>query len=376
MKKIQRRITSLLFLVTIIILPLITLFSKKEKFSELENRSLKRRPGFSFSGWFDKSFMNDFESYASDHFVGRLKLIKTKINTELLLGKHEINGIYVTDQRLIEKIPHPDYAKIDVSTEAINKFASSVNVPVYTMIAPTSAGIYSESLPENAPQLSQRELISHINSKFDKSISVIDVYDFLYAMKDDYIYYRTDHHWTSLGAYCAYSVAIQKLGFNSIAFSKFNIEHASSEFYGTYFSKTLYDKIRPDTIDIYTYNEGSSVVSCIENNGISSKKYNDIYFREYLEKKDKYSMYLGTNISEVKIKTNLESDKKILIFKDSYANSFIPFLTQHYNEIEVLDMRYINNYRDYVNPDDYSQVLFLYNSTTFCEDDNIKKLAY
>lgn len=376
MKKIQRRITTLLFILTIILLPLITLFSKKEKFSELENRSLKETPHFSFSDWFDKSFMNDFESFVSDHFVGRVKWIKVKINTELTLGKNEINGIYVTDKRLMEKIPQPDYEKIDASTAAINKFASSVNVPVYTMIAPTSAGIYSEILPENAPQLNQKELIGYINNKFDTGISVIDVYDFLYAMKDDYIYYRTDHHWTSFGAYCAYSVAIQKLGFNSIAYSKFNIEHASSEFYGTYFSKTLYDKINPDTIDIYTYNEGSSVISCTENDGVSSQHYKDIYFRQYLDKKDKYSMYLGTNISEVKINTNLESDKKILIFKDSYANSFIPFLTQHYNEIEVLDMRFINNYRDYVDPDDYSQVLFLYNSTTFCEDDNIIKLAY
>ncbi len=376
MKKIQRRITTLLFILTIILLPLITLFSKKEKFSELENRSLKETPHFSFSDWFDKSFMNDFESFVSDHFVGRVKWIKVKINTELTLGKNEINGIYVTDKRLMEKIPQPDYEKIDASTAAINKFASSVNVPVYTMIAPTSAGIYSEILPENAPQLNQKELIGYINNKFDTGISVIDVYDFLYAMKDDYIYYRTDHHWTSFGAYCAYSVAIQKLGFNSIAYSKFNIEHASSEFYGTYFSKTLYDKINPDTIDIYTYNEGSSVISCTENDGVSSQHYKDIYFRQYLDKKDKYSMYLGTNISEVKINTNLESDKKILIFKDSYANSFIPFLTQHYNEIEVLDMRFINNYRDYVDPDDYSQVLLIYNSTTFCEDDNIIKLAY
>lgn len=376
MKKIQRRITTLLFIVIIILLPLITLFSKKEKFSELENRSLQGKPRFSFSGWFDKSFMSDFESFISDHFAGRVKWINIKINTELAVGKNEINGIYVTDERLIEKINDPDYDKIDSSTDAINKFAQSVNVPVYTMIVPTSAGIYSEILPENAPQINQKELIGYINNKFDTGISVIDIYDFLYAMKDDYIYYRTDHHWTSLGAYCAYSVAIQKLGFNSIAYSKFNIEHASSEFYGTYFSKTLCDKIRPDTIDIYTYNEGSSVVSCTQNNGLTTEKYKDIYFREYLEKKDKYSMYLGTNISEVKIKTNLESDKKILIFKDSYANSFIPFLTQHYNEIEVLDMRYINNYRDYVDPDDYSQILFLYNSTTFCDDDNIRKLAY
>ncbi|MBR6599830.1 MAG: hypothetical protein IKK88_05975, partial [Oscillospiraceae bacterium] len=100
------------------------------------------------------------------------------------------------------------------------------------------------------------------------------------------------------------------------------------------------------------------------------------YFRDFLEKKDKYSTYLGSNQPAVTIRTNLESDKKLLVFKDSYANSFIPFLTQHYKEITVLDMRYIANYKDYADPEEYSQILFLYNSTTFCSDNNIKKIMY
>lgn len=293
-----------------------------------------------------------------------------------MLGKTNLNDVYITDSRMLEKITQPDYSVIDKSISAINDFANSNNVPVFVMMSPTSAGIYSETLPENTPQINQREIINYIYKNLDTKVSAVDVYDLLYAMKDDYIYYRTDHHWTSLGAYYAYSVAIQKLGFTSIAYSKYNIEHASNNFLGTYYSKTLYDKIQSDTIDIYSYNDGDTVVSCTVDNGIEKKEYNDIYFRDFLKGKDKYSTYLGTNQPEVVIKTNLESDKKILIFKDSYGNSFIPFLTQHYNQITVLDMRYVKDYKEYVNVSDYSQVLFLYNSTTFCEDENIKKIAY
>jgi len=207
-------------------------------------------------------------------------------------------------------------------------------------------------------------------------VSSIDVFDILNASKEDYIYYRTDHHWTSLGAYVAYSTAISKLGFTSIPYSKYDVEHASSDFLGTYYSKTLYDSVQSDTIDIYSNKDGGSVVSCTINNGLEEKTYDSIYFREFLETKDKYSTYLGTNQPVINIKTNLQSDKKILIFKDSYANSFIPFLTQHYNEITALDMRYINNFREYALPEDYTHILFLYNCTTFASDDNIKKIAY
>ena len=376
MKNKQKRISTLIFFIIIIILPLITTFSKKKSFSETENRPLQEKPSLSIESWFDKSFMNQSESYVADHFTGRIKWISSKINMELMLGKTNLNNVYITDSRMLEKIPQPDYSVIDKSISAINDFANSNNVPVFVMMSPTSAGIYSETLPENTPQINQREIINYIYKNLDTKVSAVDVYDLLYAMKDDYIYYRTDHHWTSLGAYYAYSVAIQKLGFTSIAYSKYNIEHASNNFLGTYYSKTLYDKIQSDTIDIYSYNDGDTVVSCTVDNGIEKKEYNDIYFRDFLKGKDKYSTYLGTNQPEVVIKTNLESNKKILIFKDSYGNSFIPFLTQHYNQITVLDMRYVKDYKEYVNVSDYSQVLFLYNSTTFCEDENIKKIAY
>ena len=372
----KKKVTAVVFLLIITVLPILTLFSKKESFSELENRTLQKRPSFSFDRWFDKSYMENFEAYVSDHFAGRTVWIKTKLRAELTLGSKEIGGIYITDGRMIEKIPEPDYETVDRSVEAINTFALKEKIPVYVMIAPTSAGIYTESIPKNAPQLDQQDIISYVYGKLDKGISAVNVYDILSASKEDYIYYRTDHHWTSLGAYYAYSTAISKLGFSAVPFSRYDIEHASSDFRGTYYSKTLYDDIQPDIIDVYTCKDGANAVTCTVSNGVETKSYNSIYFREFLDVKDKYSIYLGTNQPCIKIKTNVQSDKKILIFKDSYANSFVPFLTQHYSEITVLDMRYINDFHDYADPKDFTHVLFLYNSTTFSSDKNIKKIAY
>ncbi|MGN0606468.1 MAG: DHHW family protein [Oscillospiraceae bacterium] len=377
-KKQASRITTIAFLAILILLPLATLFSHKEYFSETENRTLAQFPKLSFSKIMDKSFMNGFETYVSDHFAGRLNWITTKVNIELMLGKKELNGIYIADDRLIEKLPTPDYTEIDKSIDAINTFtANNSNVPVYFLLAPTSAGIYTDELPKNAPQEDQKAFINYVYNNLSENITTIDIYNIMHTMRDEYIYYRNDHHWTSLGAYYAYNVSIQKLGFSPIVYDKYDIEHASDSFKGTFYSTSLYDRIKPDTIDIYRYDEGSSVTNYIVNDGKELKEYDSIYFREYLEQKDKYCTYLGPNQPVVTIKTDVHNDKKLLIIKDSYAHCFAPFLTQHYSEITLIDLRYIGvSAKDIVNISDYSQVLFLYNASTFSTDENVKQLAF
>ncbi len=373
----MKRVSAVVFLAILIILPLATLFSHKEYFSETENRKLAEFPKFSMKTIMDKSFMNGFETYISDHFINRLGWIETKTGIELALGKKELNGIYIADERLMEKLPTIDYSAIDKSVDAINKFSeNNSSVPVYCLLAPTSAGIYMDELPKNAPQEDQKALIDYVYGNLNDNITTIDVYNILYTMKDEYIYYRNDHHWTSLGAYYAYNATIQKLGFSPIVYDKYDIEHASDSFKGTFYSTSLYDKVKADTIDIYRYDEGANVTDYIVNDGKSETEYDSIYFRDYLTQKDKYSTYLGPNQPLVTIKTDVHNDKKLLVIKDSYAHCFAPFLTQHYSEITLIDLRYIGvSAEDVVNISDYSQVLVLYNASTFSTDDNVKKLS-
>lgn len=373
----MKRVSAVVFLAILIILPLATLFSHKEYFSETENRKLAEFPKFSMKTVMDKSFMNGFETYISDHFINRLGWIETKTGIELALGKKELNGIYIADERLMEKLPTIDYSAIDKSVDAINKFSeNNSSVPVYCLLAPTSAGIYMDELPKNAPQEDQKALIDYVYGNLNDNITAIDVYNILYTMKDEYIYYRNDHHWTSLGAYYAYNATIQKLGFSPIVYDKYDIEHASDSFKGTFYSTSLYDKVKADTIDIYRYDEGANVTDYIVNDGKSETEYDSIYFRDYLTQKDKYSTYLGPNQPLVTIKTDVHNDKKLLVIKDSYAHCFAPFLTQHYSEITLIDLRYIGvSAEDVVNISDYSQVLVLYNASTFSTDDNVKKLS-
>lgn len=377
-EKIKRNLPKILsfcfFFGLITILPVITFIIPKKDFSEIENRVLSDLPEFSFSSVLDRSFMQKSENYFADHFVGRTNWIKAKTQIELLSGKQEINGVYIEDGRMVEKLEQPDDKAISGSVAAIKNFSENTGLETYVMIVPTSAGIYYSS----NPNMNQKNEISRIYSELSSdNIITLDAYGALDTHRDDYIYYRTDHHWTTLGAYYVYSSTVYNMGINPVLWDNYNIEHASSEFKGTLYSKTLYDGIKPDVLDIYYTTSGVDITSVEVYTGKQTKSYDSYYFREFLGAKDMYSVFGGQNQPVVTINTNALNDDKLLVIKDSYANSYVPFLAQHYSEITMLDMRYIDlPYEEVININDYDQVLFLYNYSTFAQDKNIRKLDF
>lgn len=371
-------ITCIVFFAILVAFPVITMFTPKKSFSDIENRTLQSMPKASAKTVFDRSYMNKLETYISDHFAGRTGWIKAKTVLETSMGKHERNGIYILKNRLVEKIGEPDYNSIDKSIDAVNKFAEENDVPVFFMLVPTSAEIYGDELPENAPNVNQRELINYAYGGLGKKVTTLDVYPTMLSNKHKYIYYRTDHHWTTYGAYLAYAAAGKKMGYTPYSEGMYDIEHASDEFQGTFYSKALYDRIEKDVIDIYHYSGGESVREILVTSefGKDPISYDSMYFREYLDVKDKYSTFLGTNQPVVTIKSDNDGGK-LLMIKDSYAHCYVPFLTQHYSEITLIDLRYIQmSYKELIDPSDYDQVLFLYNASSFMSDTNLRKLAY
>lgn len=382
MKKPKLNISSLIncvvFFALLITLPVVTALLPKKERSEMENKPLQKMPSISAKTVFNRKYMNGLEAYISDHFVGRTNWIKSKTVLETSLGKRERNGIYILKNRLVEHIAEPDYDSIDKSVNAVNKFASENDVPVFFMIVPTSAEIYADELPQNAPNPNQRDVINYVYRSFGKGITTLDVYPVMESNKYQYIYYRTDHHWTTRGAYLAYAAAGKKMGYTPLPEDKYDIEHASDEFQGTFYSKALYDKVEKDTLDIWHPTAGENVreVAVTTMYGEEPQLYDSMYFRDYLSVKDKYAAFLGTNAPIVTIKSDNEGGK-LLVIKDSYAHCYAPFLTEHYSEITLIDLRYIQiSYKQLLNPEDYDQVLFLYNASSFISDTDLRKLAY
>lgn len=361
-----------IFAVLLIVLPALTLFLPKKTFSENENRYLQEFPVPTLKTLEDKSFMSAFEKFFSDHFVLREKWIQLKNQMEIITNKKEINGVYLTEKRLIE---HQELNEdiIKQNTEAINSFAEKYKKPTFLMIVPTAESIYTDQLPLMAPYFDQKKVIDSIYTASNKNLTCIDVFTPLLSAKNQYIYYNTDHHWTSLGAYLGYFSSAKPLGFAHNEIDKFNVEHASHDFKGTLYSKTLYEKSTPDTIDLYHLSTGEPQVTVTVNSGQKSSEHQSIFFRNYLDKKDKYNTFLGQNEPCVSVKTNVANQKKLLIIKDSYAHSMVQFYMYHYSEITLVDLRYVNKLSNYVSVDDYDQIMFVYNFASVNTDTSIGK---
>ncbi len=378
-----------LFALISVAVPIATIITSADlpenAFSENENRYLEKMPEFNFDTVTDKSFMTKFENFFSDRIVLREQWIGLMNDFDRILGKKEIKGIFTEDGRMMQSWRTSDYSvdSVNKNLAAMEKFAEKYpKMKMYFMLAPNAQEIYSDTLPANCGAADQKLFIKNCYDSLP-SITGIDVYSGLLAAKNEYIYYRTDHHWTSYGAYIGYKSAASAMKFAAYSEDKFSIEHASNEFRGTLYSKTLDNSITPDTIDIYTLanNEPQVKVSVYKSGAEPDSTYSSLYFREFLDVKDKYSTFLGQNVPRIDIDSEIpqENDKgSLLIIKDSYAHSLIPFLTKNYSHITVLDLRYINSDLSNIGVSlkDYENVLFMYNVITFSQDTNVKKLDF
>ena len=341
--------------------------------------------------------MNGFDSWFSDRFYGREQWISAMNDSEQLMGKTEISTVYTKDDRMMQVLSDYDDIgtaydadKIHTNLAVINSFAAKhPEIPTYFMLCPTSVGVYGNSLLPSAVKnvsVDEKDMIESCYNELS-SVTPINIYNALKEHDSEYIYYRTDHHWTSLGAYYAYQSAGAELGYTPYELKDFTKETASTEFQGTLFSKTLDQSVTKDEIDFYTLADNSATPSMTTSNGLDKEaSYDSIFFRDYLDVKDKYASYTGQNVAVATISRNKASDaandsnisdsenRSILVIKDSYANSMIQFLINNYDTVTMIDLRYTNqSISNLVNVEDYDQVLFLYNCITFSDENDLIK---
>ena len=377
-KDVCRNISAIMLCVFMLALPIITFVLPKADFSPMENRTLAAFPKFSTKTVFDRSFMNGLEKWFSDHFVGRDTWVGAKGQIEYAIGKRENNSIFLCDNRFIEDIAEPDMEKTQANIDGIKAFVENNKMPTYIMLVPTAADICRDYLPANAQTWDQRKYIKEVSKQLTGIANEIDVYKPLYEARDSYIYYRTDHHWTTLGAYYAFAEAGKRMGFYASYLRGYNMENVSHDFYGTLYSKAGYRNITPDTISLATlrgYENAKVKVSIFD--GKETKQYDSLYFRENLKTKDQYLMFLGENQPVIDITTDVKNGKSLVIFKDSYANSLVPYLTNYYSRITMVDLRYINvRFSELVDVSQYDQALLVYNVDTFAQASDVAKLGY
>ena len=357
--------------------------SPDRTFSEVENRNLEQLPAVDFGtpeklfrdgNFFNGQFMRDFETYTTDQFIGRDAWVDLKARTERALGKKENNNVYFADNdTLITRFDQPAADRVTENLNYVNKFVENVDIPVVFSLIPSQACIWADRLPEGAPNASQTDLMAQAQGAVTGA-TWADVYTPLMEHKDEDIFYRTDHHWTSLGAYYGYTGLASALGYTPVPLTDYTPTVRSTEFYGTVFSSSGVRWVKPDTITTYVPDDGITVVShTYDNSGNPVEEQRALYVESFLSVKDKYSMFLGGNQSlGVVTNTNNPDGPKLLIIRDSYADSLVPFLTAHYSEIHLIDPRYYHlSVKDYVEQNGIDQALVLYSVPNFVTDGNM-----
>ncbi|MDF2674039.1 MAG: hypothetical protein K0R09_2307 [Clostridiales bacterium] len=346
------------------------------EFSESENRVLSKKPDLSLEEVSSGKFTANFEKYVSDQIPIRDLWIGIKSSSEKLIGKKDNNGVYLgSDGYLLQMFSKPDLRIINRNVDAINSFAlANPEVNKYFMLVPNSLKVLEDKLPEYAFPENQLEYIEKVKKSVNSDINFIDIYDTLASKKNEYIYYKTDHHWTTLGAYYAYERLGNEMGFTSNSQDFYDIKRVTKDFYGTLYSKAGFRNIEPDSIELYIPKKEKEIKLWYYDN---EKTGDSLYKMDNLNKKDKFTVFLDGNHSLIKINTSSESGKKLVVIKDSYANPLVPFLTDHYSEIYMVDLRfYYDDINELIKTNEIDDGLLLYNANTFFEDESISKISW
>ena len=371
-RKVQEKLVGIIFILTLFLFLIINIIVPNKEKSVQENRMLATKPKFRLSSLISGDYDEKFEAYMDDQFVGRDMWRKLKVTVDRIGGSRLENGVYIgTNGQLLEQIEVADENHLAANIKAIKSFSESQSkIPVRMMLVPDAANVLNHSLPSLAKPEDQTQMFSMVRKDLGDSVEWIDVSTELNKHKTEKIYYKTDHHWTTLGAFYAFQAAAPSLGIEGDLSGKYVSYAVSDSFNGMLASKSGVNLGEKEQIDIYVPTEEDTdlIVDYVD----EGKRSTSLYDSSKLKEKDQYTVFLGGNSSLLDIRTVSTSTKRLLLVKDSFANSFIPFLTSYYREIVVVDPRYYSGtINDLMDSYRISEVLFLYSGNTFFKDNNI-----
>lgn len=369
MIRIFKRLPGVIFMVLLLGLAGKEALSHQRTYSPVEKRELQTRPEISITKVLDGRFQKKYESYLRDQFPGRDHWVSFQTDMELFMGKNEIHNVYIgKNHYLLEHYTEKEFdpQQISKNLQALEKFVGKAkqNADVHVMMVPTKSWILREKLPAFAPHYKEQKFYDALQQKLEKEDVLISVEPVLDAHKEEEIYYRTDHHWTTLGAWYAYEQYTKAVGGDlQRAQGKKKFRCISKDFYGTTYAKINYAR-QADKIEIYEPEDKLRVVY-----NMGEKETKTLYDVSFLKTADQYSVFTGGNQAVLEITGGIKNGKTLLLIKDSFANSILPFLAEDYEKLVVVDLRQLNVSGDRLlemfSPTD---ILILYNSAQFAQD--------
>nr|WP_249435925.1 DHHW family protein [Paenibacillus sp. Marseille-Q4541] len=348
--------------------------------SEFENRVLATFPTFSWDKVWSGRYADQLDDYLVDQFVNRDNWVGLKSDMERFSGKAENNNVFFgNSDYLFERFTY-NGEQLEKNIQQIARFAKRHQNTMDSfslLLVPNSQTLNGEYLPSYAASTDepQSPLMDRIFSELSEVISPVDIRNVLNQKKTaEQIYYRTDHHWTTHGAYYGYKTFAESIGLPPIPEEKLKKNEISDSFYGTFYTKANQRSITPDALELLETPLPEYEV-CIQGQEKCERSFYDM---NALNERDKYKVFFGGNFPLVTITVPYEDERKdrsIVVFKDSYANAMVPFLAQHYSTVHMIDMRFFRMDVDqYLAEHQFDDMLMLYSVATVAQDDIFKWL--
>ena len=333
-------------------------------YSEREKRALTQKPQFTVSDFISGKFADNLESYLTDQVPLRDGWVTMKTYLELAVGKRESGGVYIgKDKYLMDKFT--SYSKKQLAANAaalaeLQKKLAAEGISMDTLLVPVAAQVLTNKLPTYAPTADYAAILQVLT---DAGVDTVDVLSALAAHSGENIYYCTDHHWTSLGAYYAYC-AWRGVAPNADDWTQ---EVLCNNFRGTTWNKVPLPTVPAEDIAAWYKHEYRAV----SYNG-GEYETNSIYERKYLSGSDQYAVFLNSNQAQTVIQGSGKSGKLLLI-KDSYGNTFSQFPVEDYAEVHVIDLRFFKgDVTEYARENGITDALVLYGVQNFVKDTNLR----
>ena len=373
-----------LFAAFLLVLSIADMFVSHREFSEMENRYLAQKPKMTVDSLLateeNQKYSYKYESYVNDQFIGRDGWITLKSISESALGKIENNGIvYGKDHYLFENYQSTNEERIEKNTGFVKTFLEQYGdrTDITMTIIPSSYAILEELLPAGLHNVDQQDWAGRISDEIGSGAAWLDLFPVMeQAASNGQAYYRTDHHWTTYGAYCGYRAFVESRGLKAVELSALEpLQHEVPDFYGSYYSKCKLFSTVPDVITWYDIPFTSMT--------IDGEERESLYEASKWEERDKHAAFLWGNngVTVIKSENNLNhvegKTSRVLVIKDSFGNSMTPFLTYSYDEVYVVDLRSLpGKMSELMAQTSFDDVLVMYNFMNYSSDTNIPRMTY
>lgn len=364
LKAVKKYAPAIVFILFIFSMGIAFLLIPKKVYSTSEKRYLASFPELTADSFLSGDFGTDFEKYLSDHMTGREFFVGLNAYSNLIQGLNGVSGKYLSDDGYIINQPLDSENRLLENTELIKSFAESVDVPVTMVLVPSTGYIMEDKLPSNHLVYKDDEYFSQIETALqDSAVSFVNILDpfMQYASEGQQLYYKTDHHWTSLGAYRAYQLICQSLGIEATPEEQFTIE-TYPDFYGTTYSGSAFWLSKPDNIQLWINPQDTEKSITVEiTEGQSTSVSNSFFYKSHLEEEDKYPVYLDGNQPLVRITNTNAPEGTLVVIKDSFAHCLTPFFSDNYSQVIMVDLRYYKgSISQLIDEEEADQVLFAY----------------